>query len=245
MKKVLGKFFAFAVIAVFLLHIPSTAEASWHLQRLLQHQGNQSTVPTQPAKPNQGANSQPSENNVSIPTESNNRSTADLIRSLRGNTQPTQNNQNTGTVPEPSNPTPETNPPKSGGGQPSTNNMATQMLDMVNNERVKQGLQPLKWHAQLASLAYTKSDDMVRNNYFSHTSPTYGSFYQMVRNAGIPYRQVGENIAMSRNVQSAFYQFMGSQGHRQNILSPHLTHIGIGIVQTQNGIVVTQLFIAQ
>ncbi|MDN5346447.1 MAG: hypothetical protein PWP65_11 [Clostridia bacterium] len=119
------------------------------------------------------------------------------------------------------------------------------LFDLVNQERVKNGLRPLILHPGLTELARKKSQDMVENNYFGHKSPTYGYFYNMVYNAGIRFTSVGENLAMARDARKAFYQFLASEPHRANMLNPGFTHTGIGIVPNQYGVVVTQLFISQ
>ncbi len=119
------------------------------------------------------------------------------------------------------------------------------MLQMVNEAREKQGLKPLQPMAKLNELARLKSQDIIDNNYFSHTSPTYGSFANMVYDAGIRFYSVGENLAKARNAKHAYYLFMASSGHKANILSTNFTHVGIGVVPYKYGVVVTQLFVMQ
>lgn len=139
--------------------------------------------------------------------------------------------------PIPVDPEPEVDPQDFLGSQES------ELWQLVNTERAKNGLKPLAPLAELTNLARLKSQDMIENNYFAHISPTYGSFGQMVYQAGIPFYSVGENIAKGRNALHAFYLFMGSPGHKANMLNPNFTHLGIGILQDQYGVAVTQLFI--
>ena len=118
------------------------------------------------------------------------------------------------------------------------------MFNLVNQERAKAGQSAFTVDMRLVTLAREKSQDMYVNNYFSHTSPTYGSAYDMERKAGISARVMGaENIAKAATTQRAHDLFMGSPGHKANILNPLHTAIGIGIDNTQNGVVVTQLFL--
>jgi len=118
------------------------------------------------------------------------------------------------------------------------------MFDLVNQERIKAGLPAFTIDMRLVNLARMKSQDMYQNNYFSHTSPTYGSALDMERKAGISARVMGaENIAKAATTQRAHELFMGSAGHRANILNAQHTAIGIGIVKTTGGVIVTQLFI--
>ncbi|HZK37368.1 MAG TPA: CAP domain-containing protein, partial [Clostridia bacterium] len=87
--------------------------------------------------------------------------------------------------------------------------------------------------------AALKSRDMYDNNYFSHDSPTYGSPFDMMTKFGIKYSGAAENIAKNSSVAAAHNAFMNSQGHRDNILNPIYTHIGVGIYKGYY----TQMFI--
>lgn len=121
-----------------------------------------------------------------------------------------------------------------------------QMVDLVNHERTKNGLQPLTVDLELARVAGIKSQDMVDNNYFSHNSPTYGSPFDMMKKFGISYLHAGENLAGNQNVDRAHTALMNSSGHRQNILSPNFTHIGIGVRPSPKyGYIYTQMFISK
>lgn len=104
------------------------------------------------------------------------------------------------------------------------------MLGLVNSERAKHGLAPLAISQKLAGVARLKAGDMVRNNYFSHTSPTYGSPFDMIRQSGISYHTAGENLAGASTVHLAHANLMNSSGHRANILSSSFKWVGIGIV---------------
>ena len=117
-----------------------------------------------------------------------------------------------------------------------------QVVDLVNKERVANGLKPLSVDWEVARVAEHKSQDMLNKNYFSHTSPTYGSPFDMLKNYGIKYRSAGENIAKGqRSAQEVVNAWMNSSGHRANILNSSYTHIGVGYVS--NGHYWTQLFI--
>jgi uncharacterized YkwD family protein len=102
------------------------------------------------------------------------------------------------------------------------------IVNLVNQERVKAGLQPLKVNFKLVKIARLKAQDMADNNYFSHTSPTYGSPFDMMKAEGVGYRYAGENIAGNRTASAAMTAWMQSEGHRANILNPRFTHIGVG-----------------
>ena len=117
-----------------------------------------------------------------------------------------------------------------------------EVIRLVNVERSKKGLQPLRANWELSRVARFKSQDMVDNRYFSHTSPTYGSPFQMIRSFGMTYRTAGENIAYGqRTPQAVVNAWMNSSGHRANILNASYTQIGVGYVA--DGHYWTQMFI--
>jgi len=118
------------------------------------------------------------------------------------------------------------------------------MLDLVNNERIKAGLKPLEIDMRLVDISRKKSRDMIEKNYFGHISPTYGSPFDALKNAGVAYRYAGENIAGAPTVEKAHQALMNSPGHRANILNPNFNKIGIGIVDGgPYGKMFTQTFI--
>ena len=117
-----------------------------------------------------------------------------------------------------------------------------EVIRLVNIQRAQNGLQPLKENWELSRIARYKSQDMVDNRYFSHTSPTYGSPFQMIKAFGLSYRSAGENIAYGQKTpQAVVNAWMNSSGHRANILSSSYTQIGVGYVA--DGHYWTQLFI--
>lgn len=119
------------------------------------------------------------------------------------------------------------------------------MIDYVNEERTKVGLKPLAVDLKLAQVARLKAQDMKNLNYFSHTSPTYGSPFDMMKSFGITYRTTGENIAKNSSVLKAHLAFMNSEGHRANILNSTFTHIGVGIVDYSGSKIVVEMFIGK
>ncbi|WP_369405010.1 CAP domain-containing protein [Piscibacillus salipiscarius] len=120
------------------------------------------------------------------------------------------------------------------------------VVELVNQERQERGLQPLKASSELSDVAREKSRDMAKNNYFSHTSPTYGSPFDMMKQFGIDYRTAGENIAMGQTTpEQVMNGWMNSDGHRKNILSSNFTHIGVGYVESNGQTYWTQMFIGK
>nr|WP_082147186.1 CAP domain-containing protein [Rubeoparvulum massiliense] len=120
-----------------------------------------------------------------------------------------------------------------------------QVVDLVNQERAKFGLPPLRHNPELARVARFKSSDMRDRHYFSHQSPTYGSPFQMMQAFRISFRSAGENIAAGQPTPNQVMQgWMNSPGHRQNILNGGFTEIGVGYVTGGSyGHYWTQMFI--
>lgn len=109
------------------------------------------------------------------------------------------------------------------------------VVDLTNQERAKNGLSALKIDTTLSKMAHEKSRDMSANGYFSHTSPTYGSPFDMMKKYGITYHYAGENIAMGQQTpEEVVKAWMNSQGHRENILNPNYNYIGVGYVSQGN-----------
>lgn len=120
--------------------------------------------------------------------------------------------------------------------QDKSNPIEFEILELVNIERAKVGLPALKMNEQLSKIARMKSNDMADGNYFSHTSPTYGSSFDMMKQFGINYNEAGENIAKgysgSKGVMNGW---MNSESHKENILDYDFKALGVGYVN-KNGI---------
>lgn len=117
-----------------------------------------------------------------------------------------------------------------------------EVVDLVNEIRKEYGLSELKLNTELSAVARAKSQDMKDNQYFSHTSPTYGSPFDMMKSFGISYGTAGENIAMGyRTPEAVVDGWMNSEGHRANILNSSFKEIGVGYVSSGN--YWTQMFI--
>lgn len=118
-----------------------------------------------------------------------------------------------------------------------------EVVRLVNIERQKAGLAPLKASSQLSNVARMKSKDMADKNYFSHTSPTYGSPFDMMKQFGISYRTAGENIAKGYlSPASVMNGWMNSSGHRANILNGSFGTIGVGAYTVGGTTYWTQMF---
>ncbi len=138
-----------------------------------------------------------------------------------------------------------TKPEQNTNTNTSVSSYEKQVADLVNAERAKAGVAPLTLDSSISNVARTKSKDMANNNYFAHTSPTYGSAGNMLSQFGINYSAWGENIASGQKTpQQVVTAWMNSQGHRENILSPTFTKLGVGYATNSNGVAYwTQMFV--
>ncbi len=127
---------------------------------------------------------------------------------------------------------------------PTVSNYEMEVIRLVNEIRSENGLRELTYNWELSRVARYKSQDMKDNKYFSHTSPVYGSPFQMMKSFGITYKTAGENIARGqRTPQEVVNAWMNSSGHRANILNSSFTQIGVGYVTDGN--YWTQMFIGK
>ena len=162
---------------------------------------------------------------------------------------PNNTPSNPNTTPEQKPDSAPSNPSTTPEQKPSTDfsSYQQQVLDLVNAERAKRGISALTLDSSLSSVATKKSQDMVNKNYFDHTSPTYGSPFDMMKQFGISYRSAGENIAKGQKTpQEVVDAWMNSEGHRKNILNPNFTNLGVGIAKDSNKTTYwTQMFIGK
>ncbi len=121
------------------------------------------------------------------------------------------------------------------------------LVDLTNNNRLSQNLQPVKISPVLAQAAQLKANDMSAKSYFAHYSPEGRSPWYWFTQVGYKFVYAGENLAVnftdSAEVDTAW---MNSPGHRANILNSHFNEIGIatarGTYQGRDTIFVVQLF---
>ena len=131
---------------------------------------------------------------------------------------------------------------KPGTSTDSVSAYEKKVVELVNAQRARYGLSALTLNTELSAIARAKSQDMRDKNYFSHTSPTYGSPFDMMKSFGIRYNTAGENIAYGYKTPEAVVNgWMNSAGHRANILNASYKEIGVGYVADGN--YWTQMFI--
>ncbi len=136
------------------------------------------------------------------------------------------------TQPEPT-PTPSNPPSGASKGkiapvEPSA--FEQEVFQLINQERVKIGLKPLKLNPYVSAVARVKADDMIKNNYYAHGS-SYGYSGSMLSYFGVSVNLSRENICQAYNAQGAHKSFMGSTSHRENMLKAYWEEVGIGVIK--------------
>ena len=117
------------------------------------------------------------------------------------------------------------------------------MLNLINNERQSQGLEPLTMNSALSNAARLHSQDMINRNFFNHVNPDGLAPSDRARNAGYNFIALAENICGNPSIDAGHSSLMGSPSHRTNILNPSYKEVGIGIVDGgPYGKMITQLF---
>ena len=121
-----------------------------------------------------------------------------------------------------------------------------EVFNLINEQRANNGLSALKVDNEVQRVARIKAQDMVSNNYFSHTSPTYGSPFDMLKSFKVSYNTAGENIAGNSSNSAAVTAWMNSSGHKANILNASFNYTGIGVVSgSRYGKIYVQMFIGK
>jgi uncharacterized protein YkwD len=108
--------------------------------------------------------------------------------------------------------------------------LEAQMLEMVNAERIKAGLKPVKADLEMTRVARAHSQDMFVRGYFAHVNPDGKDPFDRMRDFNIRFMTAGENLALAQTVGIAHNNLMNSPGHRANILNPSFGRLGIGIM---------------
>lgn len=105
------------------------------------------------------------------------------------------------------------------------------IISLVNAERVKNGLKPLKENSLLDKSAELKAGDMLQRAYWSHNSPEGVETWVFFKKIGYPYTEAGENLAKNfYTVDAAFKSWMLSSSHKENILKSVYEETGVGVV---------------
>ncbi len=113
---------------------------------------------------------------------------------------------------------------------------AAALYDVMNTARIEDGLEMLGHSSVLDEVALVRANDLVKNGYFDHVSPTGQSAFTELGALAVRYRIAGENLARNnfpeaRTVEAAFDALMASPGHRANILEDRFGLVGVAAVR--------------
>lgn len=104
------------------------------------------------------------------------------------------------------------------------------LYNLINEDRAAYGVNPVSISTSADAAAYAKAEDMISNNYFSDTSPTYGSPSQLLSDYGVSYTVDGECIAEVANVEAGNADFMADPAHESIITDSAYTQVGVAVV---------------
>jgi len=138
---------------------------------------------------------------------------------------------------------PPTEPPRKTPMSADVREGERMIFDLINKARAEANLPALAYDNRLSDTARAHSEDMFRNKYFAHDSPTFGNLGARMARAGVTAKKFCENIANNQDLAAAHRELMDSPGHRKDILDPDLTRVGVGVVRADNGqLLVTEDF---
>jgi uncharacterized protein YkwD len=121
--------------------------------------------------------------------------------------------------------------------------LEAKMLELVNEERAKAGLKPVKADPELTVVARAHSNDMFKRGYFAHVNPDGKDPFDRMKESNVHFRAAGENLALAQTLEIAHTNLMNSPGHRANILNPSFGRLGIGVMDGgYYGLMISQEF---
>ena len=109
------------------------------------------------------------------------------------------------------------------------------VIRMVNQVRVREGLKPLRENSRLTDMARAHSKDMMENEYVGHFSPDHGSVDERAGRAGMGSATVMENVVVNPSIKKGVEELLKSPVHRRNIIDPEFNRIGVGVAIAKKG----------
>ncbi len=126
-----------------------------------------------------------------------------------------------------------------GGSQTEStvNSLINEVIQLTNQFRQDNGLNALSFDPQLATAAQTHSQNMAIEDFFSHTGINGSNIGDRVDATGYDFFTTGENIAAGYSAPEDVVEgWINSDGHRENLLNPDFTEIGVGYFFLENDI---------
>lgn len=120
-----------------------------------------------------------------------------------------------------------------------------ELFDLINKERVAAGVATVSVNKEVTAQARLKAKEIAELNYSGHISPNYGSPADMLRNAGISFGRMGENLAKAGSVFKAHVLLRNSPEHNKIMLDSTYHEVGIGIASFPDkpGLVAVEIYI--
>lgn len=125
---------------------------------------------------------------------------------------------------------------------PPRNESERELFELLNHERVANGLPELKWDDALFKAARQHALFMLNLNILEHQLPDEPGLEERITAAGARFTNIAENIAFGKDPATIHNGWMRSPGHRANILSPRVTSVGIAAVRGTAGLFAVQDF---
>ena len=149
-------------------------------------------------------------------------------------TPPSEDTSTPENKPEITPPSEDTNTPENKPEADKELTFAEQVVELVNQERTKAGLNAVTLDKSIASAALVRAKEIETS--FSHTRPNGSKFSTALTEQSVTFKGAGENIAWGQKSPEAVMQaWMNSEGHRANILNKNFTKIGVGYYQNAAG----------
>ncbi len=120
-------------------------------------------------------------------------------------------------------------------------------LQLVNDARGDEGVDPVAFDPELARVARRHSRAMRDRGFFGHRDPMGQTFTGRLREANVSFRTAGENLARVQNTPDpaafAHRRFLDNPPHRENMLDSAYTHLGVGVARDGDTWWITQLYV--
>jgi uncharacterized protein YkwD len=117
-----------------------------------------------------------------------------------------------------------------------------EILEVINQARTHHGLPPLQGNAQLRAAARSHAQRMASNQKLSHQFPGEPRLRERLAFAGVRFHTDGETVAFDESAEAAQQGLMDSPPHRAIILDPQYDAVGIGVVERDGTVWVTEDF---
>jgi uncharacterized protein YkwD len=122
------------------------------------------------------------------------------------------------------------------------NDSERELFELLNQERVAQGLPELQWDDALFRAARKHALLMLNLNSLEHQLPGEPNVEERITAAGARFSLVEENIAVGKDARTIHAGWMNSPGHRRSILEPRVTAVGIAAVRGNGGLYAVEDF---